>query len=173
MLEVESRTSKCGVLRFPTRIFQYDKPERMLSSTTRKICLSWMTFRIRCNSSALNCSTARLQVVSDGKLWPMSQEIFDVLIVKLVQRNVSRQNCLGHLFHKIGVFLLFLFIYLFIYLFISYRKTHSTNNMLQYETVGNVFLWEVAKRQWSTSRKLARSPSLQPLTWRLHKKTHQ
>ena len=33
----------------------------------------------------------------------VSKEIFDMLILKLVQRNMSRQKCLGHLFHKIGV----------------------------------------------------------------------
>ena len=32
-----------------------------------------------------------------------TKEVFNMRIVKLVQRTISRQKCLGYLFNKIGV----------------------------------------------------------------------
>jgi len=78
-----------GVSRVPTRIFKYCLPDRVLSSTTKKNCLLWTTFRIRCNSSALNCSTVHLQVVSDGKLWPMSQKRFWICLLLSLYKGIS------------------------------------------------------------------------------------
>ena len=55
----------------------------------KKICLSCTAFLIRYNSSALNCCTIFLSIVSDGQLWPMSWNRFLIFLLFSLYKGIS------------------------------------------------------------------------------------